>query len=105
MSGFTQGLQCFLNSHEQNLVKGRKQLTDFVFLLTLQILSSLAQIGAPDPDADSSECSIIHGLAAAVEQLSEPTDVQQQMKNALMEDSEDTIKNTGRIVCITGIKR
>ncbi|XP_070558814.1 integrator complex subunit 13-like [Ptychodera flava] len=67
------------------------------------ITQSFARLGPPSETDDSSECSVMHGLASAVEVLCECTEKQHEVRTSMTEESS-RIKNRGRIVCITSVK-
>lgn len=79
---------------------------DYLFLL--QIMNGMSLIGVPPPPtplrAVSSplEYTVLHGLRAAIEALSEITEVQQDK----IEKSNDGSKilNRGRVICITSAR-
>lgn len=70
------------------------------------VLNAMALVGIPPEDkAISAEFSVIHGLRAAIEALTEPTEAQL----ALLQErercgSENVLPNNGRVICITSAR-
>lgn len=58
---------------------------------------ALGQVGPPEPKAKEDE-NVIRGLTQAVQVLCDPTPLQQEM-------DQDLIQNKGRIICLTTVKR
>ena len=67
-------------------------------------MAALAAVGPPNPCEDPECCSILHGLAVAVEQLCKITELQHEKRTALM-DTAEKVANRGRIICLTNAKR
>lgn len=68
------------------------------------IISAMAMVGVPPrASTQSTEFSVIHGLRAAVEALSEPTDFQKDQFIAAKRTNAK-ITNRGRVVCITSAR-
>lgn len=66
------------------------------------ITNAMAMVGVP-PRSSSAEFSVIHGLRAAVEALSEPTDFQKEQQVVSKRESLK-LKNRGRVICITSAR-
>lgn len=58
---------------------------------------ALGQVGPPGTKAKEDE-NVIRGLTQAVQVLCDPTPLQQEM-------DQDVIQNKGRIICLTTVKR
>lgn len=58
---------------------------------------ALGQVGPPGPKAKEDE-NVIRGLTQAVQVLCDPTPLQQ-------EEDQDLLQNKGRIICLTTVKR
>lgn len=67
------------------------------------ITNAMAMVGVPPRAAQATEFSVIHGLRAAVEAISEPTDFQKDQMQ-LMKQENLKLKNRGRVVCITSAR-
>lgn len=61
-----------------------------------QVMLALGQVGPPEPKAKEDE-NVIRGLTQAVQVLCDPTPLQQEM-------DQDLIQNKGRIICLTTVK-
>ena len=68
------------------------------------IISAMAMVGIPPrATAQPKEFSVIHGLRAAVEALSEPSDIQKEQLIATKRTATKT-NNRGRVICITSAR-
>ena len=63
---------------------------------------ALASVGAPDPQLESDDCSMMHGLSEAIKVLCEPTGEQQKLEDSV---KENEAVNKGRILCLSSVKR
>ncbi|KAG8176539.1 hypothetical protein JTE90_014884 [Oedothorax gibbosus] len=67
------------------------------------LMSSLAQVGPPATSSQKKECSVMHGLNAAIEALCECSEVQHEKRTAMTE-SAGKVLNRGRVICFTNVK-
>ncbi|XP_078678571.1 integrator complex subunit 13-like isoform X1 [Branchiostoma floridae x Branchiostoma belcheri] len=67
------------------------------------VLQGLAVVGPPSDSDDAENCSVMHGLAMAVESLCEGSEKQLELRASLA-DPEEPVVNKGRVVCITTVK-
>ncbi|XP_033114593.1 integrator complex subunit 13-like [Anneissia japonica] len=74
--------------------KSDQQLSDLMHVF--------AELGPADPEASDDDCSIIHGLTAAVEVLCECSEEQHQIRTS-MTDVASSVSNKGRIICFTSV--
>ncbi|XP_029404976.1 protein asunder [Bactrocera dorsalis] len=70
------------------------------------VLNAMALVGIPPEDeAMSSEFSVIHGLRAAIEALTEPTEAQlARLQERERGGSPNVVPNKGRVICITSAR-
>lgn len=62
------------------------------------VMNAMAMVGIPPHSPQSADFSVIHGLRAAVEAISELTDQQKE------ELTTNKIENYGRVICITSAR-
>lgn len=67
------------------------------------LLEALADIGVPSQPRKKDECSIMHGLTAAIKALCECSEVQHEKRTSLTE-SAGSVVNRGRVLCITSVR-
>ncbi|XP_038061672.1 integrator complex subunit 13-like isoform X2 [Patiria miniata] len=71
---------------------------------TAQLMPALANLG-PLRSSKNMDASIMNGLSAAVELLTEGTDYQLVAQTLMNEDgAEEKVVNRGRIICLTSVK-
>lgn len=63
------------------------------------VMNAMAMVGIPPNSPQSADFSVIHGLRAAVEAISELTD---QQKDEIA--AEESAPNYGRVICITSAR-
>lgn len=67
------------------------------------VLNAMSMVGIPPRTAPMThDCSVIHGLRAAIEALAEPTDAQKDVIKRAKEDEKAL--NKGRVICITSAR-
>ncbi|XP_071960200.1 integrator complex subunit 13-like isoform X2 [Antedon mediterranea] len=67
------------------------------------LMQIFAELGPANPEGNDENCSILHGLAAAVEVLCECTEEQHRVRTS-MTDVASKVSNKGRIICFTSVK-
>lgn len=70
----------------------------------MKVLNAMAMVGIPPRiPPQSSDYSVIHGLRAAVEAISEPTEQQKELLLQAKLNSK-SFANKGRVICITSAR-
>lgn len=67
------------------------------------VLNAMAMVGVPRNITQTTEFTVIHGLRAAIEALSEPNEAQKEMQQTKNENNK-AIQNRGRVICITSAR-
>ena len=68
-------------------------------------MNSLACLPPVNSASTGKSYSAVHGLNAAVEALCRPSHLQHQHRTALVADEPHQTSNSGRIICLTTLKR
>jgi len=59
----------------------------------------------PLPVTNDKSCSLHHGINAAIEVLSQPSQLQHQCRTVLINGEAREVPNRGRIICLSSFKR
>ena len=61
-------------------------------------MNGLSQIGPPNSDDD---LEIEDGLKQAIEEMCQPSDIQNELRN----ETDESVDNKGRIICVSSLKK
>ena len=67
------------------------------------VLNAMAMVGVPRNITQTTDFTVIHGLRAAIEALSEPNEAQKEIMQTKSETYK-AIPNRGRVICITSAR-